>query len=212
MIEIQHPGWDSARYSMAVLPEDSAGQVEETIKLMREYVRADVKSPQIQRDLAELKPLVATGVSPEQAVWQFVHGRVRFHQDESRGSEVALDPRFSLVEVLTRPADLSVMRDSTGDCDDFAMYTACLLMGLGRRVSFVTVAGDPREPERDSHVYVASYDMAGNRVPVDASHGPRAGWEVPNPYRITEWPVENSWPYILALAFAGYQLLKKVRW
>jgi hypothetical protein len=78
------------------------------------------------------------------------------------------------------------------DCDGFAMYTAALLQAHGIRSSFVTVAADPEQPDRFSHVYVVAYTSDGERIAMDTSHGPYPGWEVGRYSRIEEWPVDGG--------------------
>ena len=81
-----------------------------------------------------------------------------------------------------------------GDCDDFSMYAASLLTALDIPCNFVTVAGDESNPNIFTHVYVAAYPN-GERVVVDASHGPECGWEVYRPSgRKQEWAVSGNAP------------------
>lgn len=58
--------------------------------------------------------------------------------------------------------------------------------------SFITVAADPADKSRYSHVYVQALLEDGSGFPLDASHGDRPGWEVPNPFRRMSWPLHTA--------------------
>ena len=83
------------------------------------------------------------------------------------------------LEALTAPAVVAQSFIREGDCDDFTMLVCCLLSVLGVPWEIVTVAADPREPGRFSHVYARAVLPDGGRLPLDASHGHYPGWEVP---------------------------------
>lgn len=192
---IHHPGFGlPLRYEMTPVSEDPDDQVASTIALMSDYASTDSQHPAVVRDarqaLAEFP-----SATPEQAVFGFVRRRLRFVDDETNAAPIAVKTDIPIVEVLIRPVDMSQMcaRGScqrTGDCDDHAMYGAALLLALGRRVKFCTVAADGSDPSRYSHVYLASYPPEGGRVPLDLSHGAYCGWEVPNRFgKMREWSV-----------------------
>jgi hypothetical protein len=112
------------------------------------------------------------------------------------------------VETLVRPVDMRIMDHPQGDCDDFAMTVRARMLALGIPCDFVTVAVDPDDPERYSHVYAIADCSAGacgarwtGKVPLDASHGAYPGWECPNPYgKRTEWPGFPLWKIALGAA------------
>ncbi len=209
---VHHPGFGgSVRYQSVALSDDPDTQVAQTIDLMRQYAREDSQSSAIQ-----LEALAAIGEypdSPEEAVYRWVKRRVQFFNDEHTAQPLAFD--IPVVEVLIRPIDLAAMCSNggcrrAGDCDDFSMYGAALLLALGRRVSFVTVAADAADPERFSHVYLASYGPGG-RIPLDISHGPAVGWETQHYTRRDEWPIDNNsqWLTLAAVAGAAYFLSRR---
>jgi hypothetical protein len=114
--------------------------------------------------------------------------------------------------LLRRPADVALLIDQNGfaegDCDDFSMFTAALLLALQAQgepisnVRFVTIS--PRgmtENGRDfSHVFVrCSY--RGNDISLDCSHGKYAGWCYTDNTREAEWPLRSSATTVL-VAFA----------
>jgi len=94
------------------------------------------------------------------------------------------------VEIPPLPRDLLALPVpvAQGDCDDYSMLAASMLLAEGIPCAFVTVAADSRDPSQFSHVYVVSR-RGGARIPIDASHGPSVGWETPEFYRRSEWPV-----------------------
>jgi hypothetical protein len=199
-----------------VVGDDPDEQVADTIALMAQYVREDVGTPEVQQAADEAAP---PGEDPLDGVFRYVKGLIRFQSDEttaaplqSRLAKLGLGD-YPVVEVLIRPRDMLTWRGDTGqgqvgDCDDFVMLTAALLMAKGVDCSFVTVAADPREPGQYSHVYVAAYPAGGSRVAMDTSHGEYAGWEVEDRVtRRTEWPIRTGYRGLL---LAGLMILALV--
>lgn len=215
---IFHPGIGSAvSYEVEAVPEDADGQVAKIIDLMTGYVNQDYRTPEVTARAVEA--LQYHPQDPLQAVFEHVKGKIHFALDETIAAP--LYPLLSsrdqeAVEVLIRPVDMAGMEGAykLGDCDDFAMYTAALLLNLGIPCSFVTIAADQGEPERFSHVYVAAYPLGGGRVAMDTSHGDGPGWESPHRYRIAEWPLQGmgrgGW-VLLGLALAGVWAMGKGR-
>lgn len=206
---ILHPGFGEVlRYEAIQLPDAPDDQVEQTISLMREYAVQDSAHPLVREDAASALRAYP-GLSPEEAVFYWVKNRVGFVRDEVLGSPIPVPPDAPLIETLIRPVDMVALCSSSGcrragDCDDFSMYGAALLTALGRRVCFVTVAADGRDPNAYSHVYLVSYGDGGERFPLDISHGPHPGWETANLYgKRREWPVGGLGAVDLLLVGAG---------
>lgn len=183
----QHAGWlEAVNVDAEVLPDDPDAQVARTIARMRELAREDAGSAFV-RDLARGFP-AGERACAEAAFW-FVRGLVRFQRDAQLVPDVPFAPE--IIEVLIRPVDLLSMARPRGDCDDFCMALASLLVARGIGCSFATVAADPRDPSRFSHVYVVAH-LAGGDLPLDASHGRRPGWEVRNVYgKKRVWRVDS---------------------
>ena len=203
---MNHPGFGGPiRYEVTELPDDADGQVQQTIQLMGKYAREDATSPEVQRDAASLLRLYPN-TDPESAVFQWVKGRVGFVPDNITTASLQSQTNIPIVEALIRPRDLSVMCGGggncsrAGDCDDFSMYGASLLIALGKDVRFVTVAANPSQPDAFSHVYLVVYRENGERMPLDLSHGPYPGWEVEGVYRREEWGVDGGLGKILVAA------------
>ena len=172
---ISHPTLGLVNMAIRATSPNPDQQVADTIALMREYVNADARSPEIQRDIRAAGAQYGGGI---QGLYAFVKSRMRFTQDHELSKPVEGITRDNpVVEVLIRPVDLSNITQTnigTGDCDDYSMYLAALLVGAGIPASFVTVAADPELPRDYSHVYVAAYPSGGRapvRIPMDASHG-----------------------------------------
>lgn len=211
MATITHSAFGGpVNYSVTYLPDDAEGQVAGTIALMRRYVDEDAASPEIGRDVAEALGEPRGNLTDRQCierVWAYVNGHLQFVPDQSLTNIFeAQDPAAPIVEALIRPVDMSVMCaggncQRVGDCDDHSMYAAALLKRLGIRCAFVTVAADPSAPGQMSHVYVAAYTRDGQRIPVDASHGPYCGWETPDYTRMEEWSCNQ--PSFMDLVGAG---------
>jgi len=199
---VSHPAWGDARYEATPVPgdEDPDGQVAAVIGMMRGYVLSDYRTPAVA---AEARRALALDPDPVKAVFWHVKRGLSFVRDEIQAAPMQPNHAYPIVEVLVRPVDMATMCADggcrrSGDCDDYAMYAAALLMNLGINVSFVTLAADSADPNRYSHVYLAAYPN-GVRVPLDVSHGEYPGWEAPNYYgKRTEWPVRSSMPALMA--------------
>jgi transglutaminase-like putative cysteine protease len=193
---LYHPAFgEQVRYAYTLTSDDPAEQVADTIALMRRYVLEDSASPLL---IAESVRAVAGAASQPDAarnIFHYVRRLIRFVTDEHTLAGIPQVPQsVPLIEALIRPVDMARMCASgscrrSGDCDDFAMFTAALLRAAGIPSSFVTVAADPGDPSRFSHVYVAAYPD-GERLPLDASHGEYPGWEVVFGKR-QEWPIDG---------------------
>lgn len=185
-----HPYLGNVQASVEILPDEPDAQVAATIARMRQYVMEDACSPAI-RELSMQLAREAGGSESRYigAVWQYVHNLIEFQSDEKTAADVGIDWGGVPVEVLIRPVDIVTSHYKVGDCDDFTMMAACLLVCAGVKVRAVTIAAEEDQPDTFSHVYLAVYPKLGTRVPFDASHGQRCGWESPRIYRIQEWEI-----------------------
>ncbi len=190
---LDHPVYGPVRFTVEPLSLDPDTQIAQTIERMHTLVREDATSPVIQREMREIQARVReTGQSYVEGVFQWVKGRLKFQKDEVNAGPVwsmgALGSDGVIAESLVRPVDMANLPEGrkVGDCDDYSMYTASLLQAAGIPWKFATVAANAQDPEVYSHVYVVAYPE-GARVPLDTSHGPRPGWEAPNPFRKAEW-------------------------
>jgi hypothetical protein len=186
------PGFGEVRYDLTPVADYGDGQTSAVIGLMAKYAAEDSESTEVRQAVAAAQRLYS-GLTPEEQVYRFARSRIRFINDEALSQPFQRWYQDYIVETLIRPRDLLTLPVpvAQGDCDDFSMLVASMLLAQGIKASFVTVAADDRDPNQFSHVYVASY-RDGKRFPIDASHGPFAGWEVQGVYRRTEWPVRKA--------------------
>lgn len=188
-------------YDTYPLSEDPDTQVAQTIDRMRRHVRQDSESLPIRQAAGEI---AASGSGdPCSDTFWWVKGKIGFQQDEQLAVPVRQFLDGDVVEVLIRPQDLLRLNRPIEDCDGFASLTPALLRVQGVPCSFVTVAADAREPGRFSHVYAACYPN-GERIPLDASHGPYPGWEATQTGQVTrvkEWPIDGpDWGELVGIA------------
>lgn len=226
---VDHPSLGPVRYTATVVSDHPELQVADVIGMMRKYCREDHLTPEIYRDayaaIEQYAPQVLNGTFPPTgenaraaicAVYHYVSSRLQFVHDEDTGSvfsRICERTGFPLAETLQRPVDISTAAVKQGDCDDFAMYAACLLMAVGiKQVAFVTVAADSRDPSRWSHVYVCAYADDVGRVPIDCSHGPECGWEKEGVYRRKEWMVTNTARSMTEAVLVGGLFLGVIFW
>lgn len=107
---------------------------------------------------------------------------VKFRLDE--GTMLQIGERNEQ-DLLIAPEVLVRMRNPSEDCDGFTMLSAALLTCLGVPVLIATVATEPDDPSRWSHVFLVAI-VNGRVIPLDTSHGPAPGWMVPKS-RINRW-------------------------
>lgn len=217
MAHMFHPGLGvDVNYEVTQVPDGGDGQTADVISLMTKYASADADSNELRTD-AHTALMESPGQGAIPAVFWFVKRRLKFTQDNTTAIPIQAkisNPDAQVVEVLIRPRDMSTLCSGAGnhcirqgDCDDFSMYTAALLLALNVPCKFVTVAASPASNDY-SHVYVAAYDPYTNeRVPLDTSHGDYPGWETQSGHRIQEWdipaPGSIMTPAILAAAIAA---------
>jgi hypothetical protein len=214
-VESYHDTLGAVRVSVRELGGDPDAQVGITIGVMRERVGQDAGEQEFKEWAVGV---CGDGDDIEKVgrAYDHVKSALTFQRDEVNAAQLqGIDPN-DVVEVIIRPVDMKRYVEqgkSTGDCDDFSMYLACLLECVGVPCSFVTVAADAQAPYQYSHVYVAAYpevDGSRVRVPLDASHGDGPGWEadqVVEVKRKTEWSVGNALGWVMeavGLALVGW--------
>jgi transglutaminase-like putative cysteine protease len=193
------------------LPEDPDEQVAAVIDLMLGYSDVDGVAPEIRA--RALAACAQGGGDCLAGNFSDVKNAITFVQDEDTAAPYESWLSGPIPETLVRPVDMLRMQSPQGDCDDFSMSMRARLVALGIPATFVTVAVDPEDPARFSHVYVAADCSTGacgrgysGRVPLDASHGPAPGWEcgqVAPVWRTQEWGGGSGAWWLLAAAAAG---------
>lgn len=179
------------------LPDDSDAATNITVQWMAEKAAVDSSSELVH---AAMRDAVSGGGADSfpglcRAVHSWVRSHVRFIPDRvpAAGAGQPAD-----TEVLIRPVDLLRMPEPAGDCDCISMLVAAMLLAARAALRlrdlelyFVAVGADGWRPREFSHVYV--YAIAhGVVMPIDASHGPVAGWEVQNRFgKKRVWSVDG---------------------
>lgn len=172
---------------------DTDTSTKQTIQKMCEYIDAGVTDDACRWWAAQAVQRYAAG-SKDPAhmcwgVWWLVKHAVKFAKDEPRlfavGEPEALD-------LLIAPAVLVREKAPKEDCDGFTMLVCCLLKILGVQSVIVTVAADPDDPGRWSHVFPMALVNGG--LPLDASHGKFPGWMVPRQhiFRWQAWDLSGN--------------------
>jgi hypothetical protein len=184
-----HPDFGQAAVIWEPRPtlEDEAFTAQ-TIERMSQYAAAAARSPMIRQAALMAASGHTSQASQAGGIWKWIRDRVRFRTDEETARPIAADPENT--EVLIPPEHLLRMAQPSGDCDDFSMLAASMLLALGIPASFRTVAADPAT-DRYSHVYVIAHTAEGT-LPLDCSHGRFPGWEVRALGKARDWRIEEQ--------------------
>jgi hypothetical protein len=167
--------------------DDDEQNTAQTVDRMAEYIRADSLHPIVRR--AAHTATRGAGADVRGSIHSWIRSHVEFVYDAELAKEISGDPLAA--EVLVRPVDLLTMPRPQGDCDDQSMLCAAMLRALGVKTWLKTVAADPEDTSRYSHVYVIA-DGPGGAMALDCSHGPYPGWEVAAAGKTKLWPVEET--------------------
>lgn len=184
--QLRLPAFGLASVTRTPCNSDTDSSTVATVSLMQQYIQAASQSPAIQQALSQAMYGIADSAPAwrkADAIWHWVRKNFRFQTDESiLATSFGMGPDN---ELLIRPELFLQVR--RGDCDDFSMLTCALLKTAGCTARLVTIAADPSEPQRFSHVYALVVLENGNTIPMDTSHGRYFGWESPRAYRRQEW-------------------------
>lgn len=128
------------------------------------------------------------------AIFQWVRATVRFVDDETLLYEqLGVAPEDLDKELLIVPPVLLAMPIPQGDCDDFSLLLASMLLYAGLRPYFVTVAANLGEPHKFSHIYVCvELRDEGTHLCLDAGNRltfASPGWELSKVFRKAIWSV-----------------------
>jgi hypothetical protein len=186
---------------------DNDKVTQQTIRTMARYVRESLKDPLVLSAASQAQRRFGSGsTAPGDArsrrmldvwgVFWFIKHLVKFQSDDGKAlqyPQLAQDSGDWLQDLLVSPSVLLRMQQPKEDCDGFTMLAAAMLAALDIPAYIVTVAADPKEPSRWSHVFAAAV-IDGKTIPLDTSHGLYPGWMVPQEhiYRIQAWDLDGA--------------------
>lgn len=166
-----------------------------TIRLMRKLAREYASHQAVQEAVEEaLAGGAATDREVAYAIFYWIRSTIQFVEDETLlYEELGVRPEELDKELLIVPPVMGLMPRPMGDCDDFSLLTASMLLAAGLRPFFVTVAADAQDPHKWSHIYICVYLAdegsflkldPGNRLPMVP-----AGWESSKVTRKGIWAI-----------------------
>ena len=169
----------------------------DTIGILRTLAHRYKGDPFVQ--MANAQALSYLGSAPSDrdvacAIFYWVRSNIRFVEDEQvMYGQLGVMPEDLDKELLIVPPTLLSMPEPMGDCDDFSLLIACQLLNAGVRPFFVTVAADPNDRRKFSHIYVcAELADEGTYLCLDAGnrmHQVPPGWELQSVSRKAIWNV-----------------------
>jgi hypothetical protein len=175
---LRHPAFGGlARFARWPRPDDDELATAQTVGLMARYIRQDARHPLLRRVALQAAAAAKKPKEAAAAIFHWIRRRVRLVEDRALAQAGGF-PEPEDAEVLIRPLDLLRMPQPQGDCDDQVMLAAAMLGALGIPSVLVTIAADPAQPGRYSHVYLVALTPQGP-LSLDPSHGPYPGWHPP---------------------------------
>lgn len=167
----------------------------QTVAKMCEYIDAGTRDPIVRDWATRAVNCYAPGSTDIAAlVWAvfwLVKHAVEYVHDEPRLARMG---ESGALDLLIAPAVLVRTRKPKEDCDGFTMLICSMLRVLGVECYIVTVAADPSDPSRWSHVFALAKLEDGSYMPVDGSHGAFPGWMVPaeHVFRWQAWGMDGG--------------------
>lgn len=186
---LHHPQFGATvRYARIAQPSGDEEATAQTVALMSYFARADSHAEIVRRAALEATQGSRTPRDSAALIWRWIKARVQYDLD-SRPAAPLEGVDAESAEVLIRPVDLLAMPAPAGDCDDFSMLCAAMLLAVGIEPQFKTIAAEADAPQLYSHVFVVAFLPGGQTISLDCSHGPVAGWEAPAAGKSRLWPV-----------------------
>jgi hypothetical protein len=201
----------------------------QTVALMAQQIRQCAQDPVVQaaarNALLKYSQGRAGAYAACWAIWWSIRHTLKFVSDDSLLQHIPT-PNPPELELLVSPSVMVRARSPQGDCDDFTMLVCCFLECLGVPWEIVTVAADPGDAQRWSHVYAVATLEDGRRFVMDAMppDAKYPGWEVPADHilRYQAWdqdgqPVERERPikrmagYIRGRGWSGMGAVPRTR-
>lgn len=166
----------------------------QTVSIIKQLAIASSKSAIVLSALHSATNNLSVGTTKQRviarAIFYWIKSHVRFTEDEVLIWQGLGIDRLDK-ELLIPPITLLNMKEPMGDCDDFSLLGASLLLAGGIPCSLITIAADTEDPEKFSHIYLKAYYMdepQDTREQIlDISHGSYPGWEYKAYTRKAEW-------------------------
>jgi len=174
------PGWRPIPERLPSSLSDSNQSTVQTIARMCGLIKDALSDPVILDLARRVSGSWGRGPGELRCCWDvfwLCKHRVRFLTDEA--AVLGMYGETDQVDFLISPSVLMRMKRPVGDCDDFTMLACALLLINKVQPEIVTVAADPSEPSRWSHVYLRAILPDGRRLVLDPTNGQYPGWEVP---------------------------------
>lgn len=167
----------------------------DTIRIMGSLARQYAGDPHVIAATAQaLSAGARTHRQIASAIFYWVRRNVRFVEDEQlMYQEFGIQPQYLDKELLIIPPLLLSMPEPMGDCDDFSLLLASMLLCAGLKPYWVTVAADKNDLRKFSHIYVCvSLQDEGTHMCLDAGNRLQMvppGWEENKVTRKAIWPI-----------------------
>lgn len=182
-------------HSRRTNPFNNDVSTRDTVQDMAKLARRYAGDPQVIAATAEaLSGGARTQREIASAIFYWVRHNIRFVEDETlMYEEFGIQPEHLDKELLIVPPLLLSMPQPMGDCDDFSLLLAAMLLCAGLQPYWVTVAADQNDVRKFSHIYVCvcltdeGTHMcldAGNRLAMVAP-----GWEESKITRKAIWAI-----------------------
>ena len=168
-----------------------------TVRVLRRLAHQYAADPSVLAADAQALQALSAAASQRDiacAIFHWVRGTVRFVEDEQLlYEELGVAPAELDKELLIVPPVLLAMPAPMGDCDDFSLLTASMCLASGIRPYYVTVAADPNDPRKFSHIYVcARLEDEDGYLCLDTGNRYSSippGWESSQVTRKAIWPI-----------------------
>ena len=161
----------------------------QTIEQMIAIARSSASSPKIRNVVntcLESLPDKPTNKDLARKLFYWCKNNVKFVEDEQViGQELGYQDVYK--ELLITPDVLLNMPTPMGDCDDYSMLLASLLVCAQIPCRYTAIAADKGQPNKFSHVYVSAL-IDGRWVGMDVPYGSTIGWEKEG-FRRMDWRI-----------------------
>jgi transglutaminase-like putative cysteine protease len=176
-------------------PYDNDVSTAHTVKAMSHLARRYASDPHVVAATADaLSGAMRSQREIASSIFYWIRANIRFVEDEQLMYEqLGIEPAQLDKELLVIPPVLLSMPEPMGDCDDFSLLMASMLLCAGIQPYFVTVAADAEDVNKFSHIYIcACLRDEGTHMCLDAGNRLQMvppGWESEKITRKAIWPV-----------------------